>query len=195
MIFEQPIRVATYSGATVDLADPVGSLRPDDVVVPLSRLARFNGAFPGFYSVAEHSLLVADIIRSRRIDPRIELAALLHDAAEAFVGDLIAPIKNRLIEFAALEHRVLRWIAREFGFDGIYARPDAWSRIEAADRDALDLEQRFRAGEPVVGIRCLEPRQAERAFRGRLSGVVEVVRQWDRRVGPPVATATPAAVS
>jgi len=71
-------------------------LRPDevdleDIAIALSNLCRFGGRCRQFYSVAQHSLWVADQVKELR--PELELCALLHDAAEAYVGDVVSPIK------------------------------------------------------------------------------------------------------
>ncbi len=87
------------SGRRLDLLDPTPvDIEVEDIARGLSFVARWNGQtlgdFP--YSVAEHSLLVEDIFR--RIDPKApakwRMAALLHDAPEYVIGDMISPVKN-----------------------------------------------------------------------------------------------------
>lgn len=62
------------------------------------------------YSVAQHCVLV-----SRLVPPALALAGLLHDAAEAYVGDVVGPLARRLPEFRAVEHRILDAVAARFG--------------------------------------------------------------------------------
>lgn len=87
------------SGRRLDLLDPTPvDIEVEDIARGLSFVARWNGQtlgdFP--YSVAEHSLLVEDIFR--RIDPKApakwRMAALMHDAPEYVIGDMISPVKN-----------------------------------------------------------------------------------------------------
>jgi hypothetical protein len=87
----------TASGLAVDLLDPKPEqITLHDIALSLSRLPRFNGhTCDRVWSVAEHSLLVADLVSVTVPDapPALLLAALLHDAHEAYVGDRIAPVK------------------------------------------------------------------------------------------------------
>lgn len=68
-------------------------IRIFDIAVSLSHLCRFTGHLRGFFSVAQHSLLVAEKMPGT---PEDKLAALLHDAAEAYCGDLSSPCKSYL---------------------------------------------------------------------------------------------------
>lgn len=81
----------------------------DDIALSLSHLCRFNGHCHEFYSVAEHSVHC-----SFHVAPGFELAALMHDATEAYVGDLIRPIKRFIPEFEEMEEAVWRAIALKF---------------------------------------------------------------------------------
>ena len=59
----------------------------------LSRICRYGGATPHFYSVARHSLLVAELVPH---DPALRLAALVHDAHECWIGDVLRPAKQKI---------------------------------------------------------------------------------------------------
>lgn len=87
----------TASGKVFDLHRP----HPDDIdsldiAHGLSQICRYNGRTPIFYSVAQHSLLVASLAAHADEPPTVTLAALLHDAAEAYTGDIIRPLKGLL---------------------------------------------------------------------------------------------------
>lgn len=89
----------TWSGRAVDLAAP----RPDDVELRaiahhLHKVCRFGGALGRHYSVLSHSLLVHALVRTNSPDAPPEFArwALLHDAAEAYLGDVTSPLKRLL---------------------------------------------------------------------------------------------------
>lgn len=98
-------RVETASGRFVELLDP----RPETIVIEdiahaLARLARYNGhtLTQGIYSVAEHCRWCSAIAAERLPDlPEVALQALLHDAHEAYTGDIVAPLK-RIPELAAI---------------------------------------------------------------------------------------------
>jgi hypothetical protein len=86
--------------------------RPEDVCIEdiahaLSMICRYNGHTRTFYSVAEHSLLVATAVeRYVPSDSYQQLQALLHDAAEAYLCDIVRPIKPALVGYQAAEDRV-----------------------------------------------------------------------------------------
>ena len=104
----------TVSGRIVWPVDPdPASLSLDDIAHALSQLCRYNGHTRRFYSVAEHSVLV-----SRAVPPCDALWGLLHDATEAYFGDLIRPVKPFVPEFAAREAVMMRAVARAFGLPG-----------------------------------------------------------------------------
>lgn len=86
------------SGAYFDLLDPWGSeFTIEDVAHGLAHTCRYAGQCREFYSVAEHSINVADV------SDGFEIEALLHDAAEAFIGDVTRPLKRRRLRVTTAE--------------------------------------------------------------------------------------------
>jgi len=101
--------IETHNGYRVNLSDPdPDTIDIEDIAWALSHLARFNGHAKRFYSVAEHCVL-----GSFEISKENRLWFLLHDAAEAYVGDAVRPMKTR--EMRAFEDTVLRVIVEKFG--------------------------------------------------------------------------------
>lgn len=85
----------THSGRKMDLAAPAShAVHTSDISHALGNLCRFGGHTRSFYSVAQHSVLVATLLPDE-----LKLAGLLHDAAEAYLGDVIQPLKLLLKEF------------------------------------------------------------------------------------------------
>ena len=89
--------------------------RPEDVDIvdiahSLAMQCRYNGHVSRFYSVAEHCVLMSEVI-----EPEFALWALLHDATEAYVGDMVRPLKLNMPEYRAVEDRVEFAIAERFG--------------------------------------------------------------------------------
>lgn len=88
-------KIITNSGATFDIQKPrVEMLEINDIAHALSMLCRYNGHVPAFYSVAEHSVRVAQWLENQGQVASVCLAGLLHDAAEAYIGDMVNPMKQ-----------------------------------------------------------------------------------------------------
>lgn len=139
------------SGRRLDLLDPSPlDIEVEDIAHGLAFVARWNGQTIGDYpySVAEHSLLVEAIFA--RIAPRAEpcwrLAALLHDAPEYVIGDMISPVKSSVGPgYAAMEARLAAAIHTRFGLPAVL--PPAVKRlIKRADRVSAWLEATRIAG-------------------------------------------------
>lgn len=96
--------------------DPTQAIESDidilDIAHALSMLSRANGHFWQFYSVAQHSINCAMEAEARGYHPKVQLACLLHDASEAYIGDLTRPLKRHLPEFETIEHRLQATIFR-----------------------------------------------------------------------------------
>lgn len=88
-----PATMITSSGRAVDLLDPdPGSISIRDIANHLAKISRFSGATIVPYSVAQHSVLVSDIVFASTRDATAALAGLLHDAHEAYIGDVTRPM-------------------------------------------------------------------------------------------------------
>ena len=109
------------SGRRLDLLDPTPlDIEIEDIAHGLSFVARWNGQTSGNfpYSVAEHSLLVEQIFSksSKNSEKKWCLAALLHDAPEYVIGDMISPVKSTIgIGYQSLENRLTSAINLRFG--------------------------------------------------------------------------------
>jgi len=139
------------SGRRLDLLDPSPlDIEIADIAHGLARVARWNGQTSGahIFSVAQHTLLVEAVMReqSLRVDVSLRLAALLHDAPEYVIGDMISPFKAVLGEdYKAVEKRLLAAIHIRFGLPAVLA-PDIVRQIKEADRGAAYLEATQLAG-------------------------------------------------
>jgi 5'-deoxynucleotidase YfbR-like HD superfamily hydrolase len=103
--------ILTASGRRFDLLAPdPATVDPLDLAHALSNLCRFGGHTRVHYSVAQHSLLVSELAGRP-----FRLAGLLHDAAEAYVGDVVGPLARRMREFRDIERRILDAVAVRFG--------------------------------------------------------------------------------
>ncbi|AEH38047.1 hypothetical protein [Halopiger xanaduensis] len=130
-------RIETYSGCGFDVFDPdPDDVRLLDIAAGLAHACRFGGHCRRFYSVAHHSIHVSRELPAD--SPRLQLLGLLHDAGEAYVGDVPRPLKARFESFERVEERVLDavWTA----FDIEPPTDDEWDRVMAADDRLLAYE-------------------------------------------------------
>lgn len=147
-------------------------VHPGDIAHGLSMLCRFCGHVRSFYSVAQHSVLV-----SRVVHPRAALAGLLHDASEAYLGDLIRPIKRHLPGYAAFEDAVMAAVCVRFGLDP--GDEDLWREVKRGDNVLLSTEFRDVAR---CGARLSPPEEPPAAFGiGRCWGVRRARREFAAR--------------
>lgn len=167
--------IQTYTGRQFWPLDP----RPEDVDIldiahHLSNACRFAGAVHKFYSVAQHSVLVSEIVPKE-----MALVGLLHDAPEAYMGDLVKPIKSHrdFYEYVRYEKQLWYAVTAQFGLpehipdevheadgralvterrDLLPPRPPGWEQTARGDWDPLDLS-----------IIPLQPERAEECFLRR----------------------------
>ena len=160
------------SGRRLDLLDPSPlDIEIADIAHGLARVARWNGQTRGahIFSVAQHTLLVEAVMRAQapRIDARFRLAALLHDAPEYVIGDMISPFKAVLGgDYKAVEKRLLAAIHVRFGLPPELSS-DITRQIKKADQGAAYLEATALAG--------FAETEAKRLF-GRDPGLPEAVK-------------------
>lgn len=106
------IKVA--AGHTVDLSSPEPcTIDIYSIAVGLSKTCRFGGQCREFYSVAQHSVNCYELAKSGSVSEQGLLAILLHDAAEAYIGDVVKPLKVMLPGYVAIEQR-LEWAIEEY---------------------------------------------------------------------------------
>lgn len=128
----EPIFIHTFSGIAFDLLNPQPEMiLMEDIVHSLALINRFNGAARFPYSVAQHSLYVASLL-----PPHLKLHGLLHDAAEAYVGDMVSPLKKIMCEYKKVEVGIAQVVADVFGLS--YPAP---SEVKKADLAVLSAER------------------------------------------------------
>ncbi|MFZ3183103.1 MAG: phosphohydrolase [Pseudomonas sp.] len=125
--------ILTLTGKRFELLAPTAAMiDPMDIAHSLAHQCRFNGHSKGFYSVAQHCCIVADLVPTEH-----QLVALLHDATEAYVGDLVRPLKQLLPAFVDIEHRIWLAICERFNLE-----PELPACVHDADLIALATERR-----------------------------------------------------
>jgi uncharacterized protein len=146
--------ITTYTGRTFELLDP----KPEqihilDIAHSLSKLNRFNGHLECcHYSVSQHCVLVSWFVK-----PELAKLALLHDASEAYVGDMTSPLKAEMPDYKKIENKISEVIYRRFALD-----ISGYNEVKSSDRLVLNLETRTLRHKERVGIQ-IDPLPAEKA--------------------------------
>ena len=149
------------SGRRLDLLDPTPvDIEVEDIAHGLAFVARWNGQTYGDwpYSVAEHSLLVEQIFsrQNRDTGPKWQLAALLHDAPEYVIGDMISPVKAAVGPgYGALDDRLTAAVHIRFGLP---------ATLPVQIKKAIKVADRFSAWMEAVRIAGFSEPEADRLF-------------------------------
>jgi len=168
------------SGRRLDLLDPTPlDIEIEDIAHGLAFVARWNGQTRGDwpYSVAEHSLLVEEIFARANpgIAARWRLAALLHDAPEYVIGDMISPVKAAIgPDYGALDDRLSAAVHLRFGLPAV---------LPAAIKTSIKRADRVSAWLEAVEIAGFSRAEADRLF-GAPDAVM--LRGLSIRLRPPV---------
>lgn len=128
--------IQTHSGIMVDLVEPTANMICiEDIAHALSQICRFTGHLNQFYSVAQHSLMVCDLLPDE-----LKLTGLLHDAAEAYTGDMASPLKSLCREYRLIQENFEQVIANKYNL--VYPFP---AEVKITDMQALvtEAEQLF----------------------------------------------------
>ena len=179
--------IQTYRGRQFWPMDPEpAEIDIRDVAHSLSLLCRFNGHCREFYSVAEHCVRV-----SRECSPEHALWGLLHDVAEAYIGDIARPVKQQFPAIEGMEERLLRAAVERFGL--AWPIPDKVGEIDEVllATEARDLMEQPPAdwklrARPLTDPICpMTPLQAEQAFLERFAELTAGRSDSQRAQGSP----------
>lgn len=163
------LRIRTYSGIMMDpMKASCADINVVDIAHALSHLCRFGGHCPRFYSVAEHSVLVAKALLP--YGTHIALAGLFHDATEAYMQDLVSPLKHRLPDYMDAEDCLESVIALKLRVDFSHPVIKKFDKRIACDEyeQAFGTEAIPTFGDTwaPLGVKLgfLTPAEAEREF-------------------------------
>lgn len=164
----------TFNGHAFDIFDPdTWVFDIEDIAQALSTTCRFGGHV-NFYSVAEHSVRVANMLKEWGFDASTQLIGLLHDAVEAYIGDIVRPIKKHADlggeSVMDLEKSMEYCLFQAYDLLG-YGFNQQWELAKKADIAVLELE---RAERPAPG-RSLSPLVAHRMFLNRFTTLSEQI--------------------
>ncbi|MCE9891499.1 HD family hydrolase [Citrobacter portucalensis] len=171
--------IQTLSGKKFNyLTATIDDINVEDIATALSNICRFAGHLPEFYSVAQHSVLVSQIV-----PPEFAFEALMHDAAEAYCQDIPAPLKALLPDYQRMETYVDGLIRFKFGISLEQAAVVKYADLTmlATERRDLEIDDGSK-WEILEGIPCsdlvqvipLRPGQAYGLFMNRFNELVEL---------------------
>ena len=178
---EREYQMETRTGVRFDLLHPkAADIRAEDVAHALAHICRYNGHVSEYYSVAEHCCLMADWALANDSE-LLARECLVHDAAEAYVGDIVRDTKALLHGYQDLEDAVQRVVREAWGI----GEPPIAGLVKMVDNRILVDEShalyRSRGGgwkgieglEPLgVKVECWDPRKAKYEYRHRLRRLV-----------------------
>jgi len=135
--------INTASGNKIDLLNPkTDQISINDIAIALGNTSHFGGQTKRFFSVAQHSWLVAEIAPEH-----LKKEALMHDAAEAYLGDMIKPLKILLPEYQRLEEQMLKVIFERYHLDY-----EKLIDVKRYDKKIQQLEYDFFYGDRVNSL-------------------------------------------
>ena len=151
--------ILTHTGKRFDLYEPVADMiDPRDISHSLAHLCRFNCHTREFYSVAQHSCIVAELVPEEH-----KLSALLHDATEAYLGDITRPLKQWMPDYRGFEDVIWMRVCERFDL-----ALDLPANVHQADLIALATERRdLMPTDPAIWD-CLVG----------IEPTVEIIRPW-----------------
>lgn len=173
--------IQTYTGRVFDLLNPEPeSICIEDIAHALSRICRYTGHTPDHYSVAQHCVLA-----SEQIEQAFAFEALMHDAAEAYVGDVSAPLKRAMRglgegdPYREIERRADAVIAKRFSLTRPLPAPVKVADMRMLATEKLMLGKEAKpwelAFQPYEGL-AIEPWPAEGAKNAFLDRFEELSR-------------------
>lgn len=165
--------INTLSGKYIDLINPnVDDIDIIDIISGLSKKPHYSGQTNDFFSISQHSIYVSRLIEcdSPR-DYKLQLAGLLHDASEAYLGDMVSPIKSYLPTFKVIEDRLQECIFEKYNLD-----VELMKKIKPYDKYVLKLEyMAFYLNRPELIKEYWSPAVAEFYFQKRFNTLIHKI--------------------
>lgn len=162
--------IQTFSGKQFYVMNPTEDMVClEDIAHALSNVCRFAGHSNDFYSVAEHSIYVSELV-----DEEHQIAALFHDASEAYIADIARPFKPFFNNYKEIEDNIMRVIASKFNFayplhhsihDADVAQLKAEAKVLLWNASWINDPQYTSDRVGTFPI-CIKPALAKHAFKG-----------------------------
>ena len=141
--------ITTYSGIRMNPVEPkLQDISIKDIAHALSLVCRGGGHVKHFYSVAQHSLVCAEEAVLRGCSLRVQMGALLHDGSEAYMSDLVRPVKEQIPQYRIIENRLIDIIWQRF-IPGLPLNEEERRLIKEIDDDAMSWDMKILLGEEI----------------------------------------------
>ena len=141
--------ITTYSGIRMNPVQPhAKDIDIRDIAHALSMICRGGGHVKIFFSVAQHSLICAEEARLRGCSLQVQLAALLHDGSEAYMSDLVRPVKEQIPQYRIMENQLIDTIWSKF-IPGQPLNEEERRAIKEIDDDAMSWDMKILLGDEI----------------------------------------------
>lgn len=172
----------TYSRLKMDVLNPDPSMITlNDIVRGLSYNSHFSGQTPEFFSIAEHCLITEMLVEKEHPeDIELRLISLLHDASEAYIGDMIHPIKLLFPDFKELELKLQEAIMQKFDLPFSRMPEVKIYDLAAQDHEAVVFyESKYTSQyeRSIEYVRFHSPEASKALFERRIAQLLEEYRQ------------------
>lgn len=140
--------ILTYTGISMNPLDPrPEELLIEDIAHALAMICRANGHFHSMHFVAQHCIECKEEAEARGLSPRLQMFCFLHDAAEAYLGDFVSPVKHQIPEYNELEDRLLSMVYQKYA--GSCPDEEEQAVVKEIDHTLLYYEFLALMGQPV----------------------------------------------
>lgn len=159
--------IRTFTGNWINVFDPKeDQINIEDIAHALSNLCRYGGHTRCFYSVAQHSVHCAELLRNTSI--QLQFDALMHDSSEAYLMDFPRPIKLKMAEYKIIEDGLMKVIAKKFGVQYPFNEKHGFSPVvKEADEMMLNLEWESLMMGQHNNVKPVSPEKAKDRFLNR----------------------------
>lgn len=141
--------ITTYSGIRMNPVQPQkDDIDIKDIAHALSLVCRGGGHVTHFYSVAQHCLVCAEEAGLRGHSLRVQLGALLHDGSEAYMSDLVRPVKEQIPQYRTIENRLIDTIWEAF-VPGEPLTEEERRIIKEIDDDVMSWDMKILLGDEI----------------------------------------------
>ena len=184
MIDESKVYMKTYLGNKLNPLDPKEEdIKIEDIAHALSYICRGNGQVTHFYSVGQHCINAAKEAEARNESYRVKLASLLHDASEAYMSDVIRPIKQFLPKYKEIEENFLEKVYNRFGLGEL--TDEEKTKVKSIDDALLDYDMAMLLAEdkPEGGFRFVRTPDIEfKVFEEVEKEYLEIFNKYYERI-------------